>query len=734
MSDSKITHRPDEDEIDLLALFGTLWDSRWLIASITLAFTVIGVAYALLATPVYKATSLIQVEDEQASMPGMEDISSLLGSASTATTEIQLIKSRAVLGNVVDELGLDVVVEPNHFPVVGQAIARRFVGSDGELAEPLLGEQYAWGGEVLEVSRLEVPAMEYGDPLTLHATDSGWLLKNSKGEPVLEGIVGRAETSGDYALTVKELMARPGTTFELTKRRRFSAIAELQEDIGASEVGKDSGIISLSYQHNDYQLAERVLNEVGNHYVRQNVERNSAEAAKSLDFLRKKLPEVKHELETAEERLNEFQIRAETIDITAEGEAILEQVVELEKQISELEIKRAEIEQRFRPSHPRYKAWASQMEELKERRQELDSRIGGLPETQQELVRLRRNVEVGNEIYLEMLSNIQQLDIVRAGTVGSVRVVDKAAVNVQQPVSPKKLLIIAIGIMTGVLFSTALVLIQSLFNRGVESADDIEAIGIPVYAVLPVSQTQEAMSKEALKRGSENYPPKARLLATENPADLAIESLRSLRTSLKFAVTEAKKNVLMITGPSPRVGKSFLSANLAAVFAQTQQKILLIDADMRRGYTHNTLGVGNERGLTDFLSNQVQLETIVQPTNDEYLHFISRGSVAPNPSELLQSKRLSKLIEDLSEKYDWVIIDTPPIGAVTDSAIIGQQVGLTLLTAKFGVNSIKEIELAKKKLEFAGICINGCVLNAVKKRPMLAGYEYYLYDYKTTES
>lgn len=731
----KTPQRTDEDEIDLLALLGTLWDGRWRIAALTLAFTMIGIIYALLATPVYRATSLVQVEEKSGSLPGMEDLSSLLGSSSTATTEIQLIKSRTVLGQVVDDLHLDIVVEPNYFPVIGKAVARRFVGSEGELAEPLFGERFAWGGEDLSISRMAVPDVELGKPLVLEATEEGWRLYNSQAEPVLEGVVGQPSEAGDYALMVQALTARPGTTFEVTKRRRYSAIAELQEDISASEQGKDSGIIALSYENEDYRLAEQVLDEVGNNYVRQNVERNSAEAAKSLEFLRNKLPEVKRELEAAEEQLNEYQIRAETIDISAEGEAILDQVVELEKQISQLEIQRAEIEQRFRPTHPRYKAWLSQMQELKQRREELDKRIGGLPETQQELIRLRRDVEVGNETYLQMLSNIQQLDIARAGTVGNVRVVDAAAVNVEEPVRPKKALVVAVAFLLGAFIGVGVVLIRAALNRGVENPEQIEALGLPVYAGIPLSETQPELGRGG-KHGRRSSAHQTNLLAVENPADLAVEALRSLRTSLHFGMMDAKNNILMISGPSPGVGKTFVSTNLAAIMALADQRVLLIDADMRKGFCHEIFNTSNDRGLSDVLSGQCSAEEAIHCSDMAgFLSFMPRGTVPPNPSELLMGQRFDELVQKLSPQYDLIIIDTPPILAVTDAAIVGRHAGTTMLVVRFAKNPIQEVDLTRKRFEQNGVQVKGVIFNAVEKKAnAYGGYGYYNYEYKSSKS
>ena len=736
MTESSVKNRPVDDELDLLGLAGTLWDGRVAILVVTFVFAASGIVYALIQTPVYQANSLIQVEAKEGGLPGMEDLSGLLGPASSATTEIELIKSRHVLGKVVDSLNLDIRVSPNHFPIIGEAVARRFDGAPGTLAPPLWGDHYAWGGERLVISRMEVPEGVEGLRLTFEARNGGWDLLDEGDNPVLSGIVGAPATEGGYALMVSELVARSGTRFEVTKLRRYRAIMTLQSAISASEKGRDSGIISLRYEHIDPEMARTILDAVGNHYVRQNVERNSAEAAQSLAFLRTKLPEVKAELEIAEKKLNEYQVTAETIDITAEGTALLEQVVELEARISELEIQRAEIEQRFRPTHPRYKAWARQMAELKERRVELDRRVGGLPETQQRLVRLRRDVEVGNEIYLQMLANIQQLDIARAGTIGNVRVVDEAAVNVAEPVKPKRTLIVFMATMLGGFAGGGLVLLRAALNRGIENADDIENLGLPVYAGIPLSAAQEELARKTRKGNHRQPDRKSRLLAIENPADLAVESLRSLRTSLHFGMMEAKNNILMISGPSPGVGKTFVAVNLAAVVAQADQRVLLIDADMRKGFFHEVLAASGDGGLSDLLAGKSDLERAIQASGIPRMSFIPRGTVPPNPSELLMSRRFTDFLNEVAPRFDLVIMDTPPILAVTDPVIVGRHAGTTLLVTRFGLNSINEVELSKRRFEQNGIEVKGVIFNAMVKKAAAygyGGYGYYSYEYKAEE-
>jgi tyrosine-protein kinase Etk/Wzc len=298
-----------------------------------------------------------------------------------------------------------------------------------------------------------------------------------------------------------------------------------------------------------------------------------------------------------------------------------------------------------------------QKQQLEARRDDLLKRVGGLPETQQELLRLSRDVKVSTEIYTAMLNKSQELDVVRAGTVGNVRIIDSAVVDTSQPVKPKKALIVVLATLLGGMLGVAIALLRHALNRGIENPELIEQLGLPVYAAVPFSKEQQTLERAT---GKKTHVQGAQLLAASNPADLSIEALRSLRTSLHFAMMEAKNNILMISGPSPAVGKSFISANLAAIVAQTGQRVVLIDADMRKGYVHKLLNILPEPGLSDLLVNTHTLPDVIHKTDVDNLHFVARGQIPPNPSELLMHANFTKLLETLSSKYDLVIVDTPP--------------------------------------------------------------------------
>ncbi len=732
-SKNKNTAQPTQ-EIDLMALLGALLDRKYFIAGLTALFMVIGVVYAVLSTPVYQATAMIQVEDGSASVPGFDDMAGMFESTSAAVTEIELLKSRSVIGEAVDSLKLDIVAEPKLFPFIGNRAYRKFTPmSDGDLAEPSFGaSSYAWGGESINIFRFDVPRRAINRGFTLLAqADKRVALLNGDGEQILAGKVGEELTNGKFYLTVRELNARPGTEFIITRKDRLNKIIDLQAAIGASEKGKDSGIINLSLQSTKPSYAEKVLDKVAAIYVRRNVERNSAEAQKSLEFLEVQLPEIKKQLEYAEQRFNDYQIKRQSINITLETQGVLEQVVKLETKLQELNLKRLELGRKFKKNHPAYQGIVEQIQAVESQKNELIGEVGNLPETQQELLRLKRDVEVSNQIYTLLLSKTQELDIVRAGTVGNVRVIDYAEVNTSKPVKPKKALIVVMATMLGGMLAVAIVLIQKAMHKGVEDPAEIEGLGIPVYASVPHSDYQDKLTGFT---GRKNKTGKAKsLLALDNPADLSIEALRSLRTSLHFAMMEAKNNIIAISGPSPGVGKSFISVNLAAVLAQSGKKVLIIDADMRKGYLQTQFGLKWDDGLSDYLSGRLNLAQVTKPTKVEGLSVITRGQIPPNPSELLMHSNFNKLVEEVSAAYDIVIIDTPPILAVTDPAIVSAHTGTTLLVARFGQNHLREIDLTRNRFEQNGIDVKGLVFNGVVKKASNAYgyYGYYNYEYKS---
>lgn len=716
-----------DDEIDLGRLFGLLLDHKWWIIGITAAFAVAGVAYALLATPVYRADALVQVEKKAGMSNPLEDVKSILGEQPSSDTEVGILRSRMVLGRAIDQQQLTLQVTPERLPVVGDFLVRHGVERPG------FAEASVWAGERINVSLFQVSSDFIDKPFELTVLGDERYRLSLEGRSLGEGQTGVDEAFLDGAvnLRIAELHAGEGATFTLQKSSRLAVINDLRARFSVSQQGQDSGLLNLSLSDTDPQRAANVLDAISEVYLTQNIQRQAAEAEKSLAFLEQQAPQVRDQLREAEDHLNQYRTERDSVDLSLETQSILERIVDLEKQLNELSFTEAEISRRFTTSHPTYQALLEKKRQLQNERDQLEERVKTLPETQQQVLRMSRDVQVNQEVYVQLLNKIQEMKIARASTVGNVRILDDAAVQ-PAPVEPKKPLIVVLATLLGGMLAVGLVLVRGLLRRGVESPEQIEDAGLPVYATVPLSDEQSKLVKRVKRRNDkQGQDISTGILAERAPADTAIEAIRGLRTSLHFAMLEAGNNLLAITGPSPGIGKSFVSINLAAVCAQAGQKVLVVDADMRKGHVHHAFGGRSEGGLSELLSGKAVLADVIRRGGIEGLDYMSRGSAPPNPSELLMQESFSQFLADIREKYDLVVIDTPPILAVTDAAVIGKQCGTTLMVTRFQMNPVKELEIARRRLETTGVPVKGAILNAMERKAATSyGYGYYNYSYR----
>ncbi|MEQ6888258.1 polysaccharide biosynthesis tyrosine autokinase [Halomonas sp. CS7] len=721
------TTAPADDEIDLGRLFGLLLDHKWLIIGITALFSVIGVAYALQATPIYRADALVQVEDNAGMSNPLEDVRAMLGEQPSTDAQLGILRSRMVLGRAVDQERLDVVLAPNRFPIIGDFLVRRGVERPG------FSESSVWAGEAINIGDFQVDAPLVGEVFTLTTGAGGQYRLSLEGETLGKGEIGQDSSflNGQVTLRVAEIMAAPGAEFTLVKRSRLAAINDLRSRFSVSQQGSDSGLLDLALTDPDARRAVRTLDAISEIYLTQNIQRQSAEAEQSLDFLEAQEPEIREQLRGAEEALNAYRTERDSVDLSLETQSILERLVNLEAKLNELEFTEAEISRRFSPEHPTYSALLDKKQQLVKERERLNQRIESLPETQQQVLRRTRDVELNQEIYLQLRNKIQEMKIAKASTVGNVRILDEAVVQ-PEPVAPKKPLIVVLATLLGCMVSVGLVLVHGLMRRGVESPEQIEEIGLPVYASVPLSDEQQKLIKRVKhRRERQGHDVVSGILAARAPADTSIEALRGLRTSLHFAMLEAGDNRLMITGPSPGIGKSFVSANLATICAQGGQRVLVVDADMRKGHLHHAFQGRSESGLSELLSGKADWEGVVRASGIENLSYVARGTAPPNPAELLMNADFTAFLERASREFDLVIVDTPPVLAVTDAALVGKQCGTSLMVARFQLNPAKELQVATRRLETAGVTLKGAILNAMERKAATRyGYGYYNYAYR----
>lgn len=718
----------DDDSINLLDLLDVVIDQKWVIGAVTAAALVAGGGYALTATPIYEANTLIQVEDVKGNPLGgmMGEAGSLFDIKSQATAEIEILRSRLVVGQAVSNLQLDLAVAPKCAPVLGQWLARKatepsnpgFLGMSG----------YVTGNESLQVARFDVPKALEGQTFSVVLTATGYSLRSADGQALGEAAFGAplAFTLMGHAgeLLVASAVGRPGAEFLVGKKSHLQVTEGLQQQLKIAEQGKQSGVLRASLQGADPELASRILNEIGQLYVRQNVERKAAEAEKSIAFLNTQLPDLKKQLEASEGKFNQFRSTQGTFDLNEEAQTFLKQTVDLQVKVLELQNKRKELATRFTAQHPSMQALDSQITALQQQIGGLEGRAKKFPAVEQDLLRLTRDVKVSNELYTNLLNSFQQLRLVKEGKVGNVRIVD-TAVAPERPVKPQRGLVLALSGVLGLLGGLGLAFVRNSLRAGIKSAEQIEQeLGLNVFATVPKSAMQPALDLDAKAK-----KPGTHLLATVKPDDAAIESLRSLTTSLKFAMLDAANRIVLVSGPTPGIGKSFTSANFAAVLAAAGQRVLLVDADLRKGCIHQFFGLERGAGFSELVAGSHSLAQVMHPQVAPNLDFISTGALPPNPAELLMSPSTAALLKSLEAEYDIVLIDTSPVLAVADTAVIAPQAGTVFLVARAEQSTLGELQESIKRLAQAGVQVKGGIFNGLDLSKRRYGYGY-SYGYK----
>ena len=688
------------------------------ILGITLIFALFGTLYALFASPVYLADAMVQIENKQQNsiLKTLNQLTPALSPDSSA--EIQILKSRMILGETVEALRLRDEITQVRLPLIGKAWAKLTGQPDGTLI----------------LDNLTLPETA-GEPimLTLTAEDNGRFLLEGEGISA-RGTVGRPLQHGGVSLTVRELSAPPGTQFRVRQRGPLEVINALSRQFSVTEQGKESGILMLSLTCHDPVQIKNTLNHIMHNYLQQNIARQAAQDSQSLVFLQRQLPLVRQELEQAEERLNTYRKQRDSVDLTLEAKSVLEQIVNVDNQLNELTFREAEVSQHFKKDHPTYRALREKRQTLESERERLNKRVETMPSTQQQVLRLSRDVDTNRAVYLQLLTRQQELNISRSSTIGNARIIDSAATN-PGPIKPRKALIVAFMTLFGFFISAAGVLAKAALRRGINAPEQLEKEGINVYATLPHSvwlHSKTRVGNRYFFHCSRRHKIKGvPFLPVDRPLDNFVEAVRGLRTSLHFAMMDAVNNILMFSGPTQDCGKTLVSTSLAALVTQVDKRVLFIDADMRKGYVHNIFGLRNDAGLSDVLSGKVTFQAAIQTYTSGQFDVVTCGQYPPNPSELLTHDRFREFMTWASEQYDIVIVDAPPVLAVTDAALVGRIAGSTLLVARFNVTSVREMEVSQHRLQQMGVNIKGAILNDVVKSAAsyyASGYNAYGYS------
>ncbi|WP_244816807.1 polysaccharide biosynthesis tyrosine autokinase [Caballeronia sp. Lep1P3] len=722
------------------------------------AAAALATAYAFLAEPIYSSDVVIRVDPPDPNALGIAPQSQMqtqepqLSAMQLAPAEISVMKSRSVLEPVVNQFHFDIRVKPHTMPVIGW-IADMFA-KRGHLAPAWFGmNSYAWGGEDLHISRLDVPPSLEDAKLDFTLLDNNqYELQDPDGNVVVRGKIGQPASAHGVTMLVDGVVGRPGVHFAVTRYNTLDAIDLLLKSIKVAESTKDTGIVEISYNGDDPDETAAVANALGQAYLAAAVASRQANDTKTLEFIRSELPRLESDLKQAEGRLSAFRSKSQSVQPINEAQAYLQGSITSMQQLAMLQLQRTQALQRFTPDSPQVRNLDQQISQYEQTNKQIQSRFDSMPASERQSAELTRDARVAETVYLGMMNKAEELSVRRASTTGGAHIVDDA-LRPHRPVKPNKPLVIVAGTALGFFVGTFFIFLRRHAMIGVTDPMFVERrLSVPVLGEVLFSRQQQMLDHEIAvspvdhalgysgAASATNAPPKAlphykqavhdgitmpnigeldhdaRLLATRYPHDPAVEALRAVRTELYRDLVNAPNNIVMLTGPIPSAGKSFVAANLAVLLAEIGLRVLLIDGDLRRGHIAAFFKQSNPGGLSEVLKGEMGVADAIRHVGVPGLSFLSCGSYPDNPSELLMMPGFRDMLARMSEQFDLVMIDTPPFLAVTDAAIVASDAGSTVLVLRSGIQSEEEIEETVKKVHRAGGRLVGSVFNAIPKR------------------
>jgi len=742
---SNAASKEDNDEIDLMALLFAILRGWKVIVFFAVLGLVIGILYSRYVNPTFKSDALIQIEENSKGVAALgADISELIGSeVSKAQAEAELIRSRMILEPVVNLLHLRIrLSDPN----IGALDRIKSNSTDTQINKPEGVSLKTEDGEA-KISQFNVSQEYLNQSFTLTRSVTGFVLTN--GFDDFKGQIGKAHlfkgTDGQIQIKVDDLPA-DGYSVNITKQSLQTTTDQINSALSVVERGKQTGIIQLSMTGANQQQTSLILKQIVLSYIDQNQSRGSEETTKTISFMETQIPTLKKKLEDSEAVFNDFRKKYGTIDVGKEAELLLTENSQIDAQLNELKLKKADLTTYYTEEHPLVVQINEQLAVLNARKNEIDDTIAGLPEIQREFLQLSADTTINREIYLTLLKNYEQLKIVKAGQIGFARIID-LPISTYKAIAPKKLQIMILAMLLGAMLGTMLVLLKNMLRNVVKDPERIEGkTGVPVVATIPRSPL--------LTRLRKNKKAPNRLLAYVDNNSLSYEAIKSLRTNLMFGMpvegrAGQRAKVILITGESPGVGKSFISANLTEVFAQLDKKVLIIDADMRLGELHRMFSMSQDNGLADYLSQDKthlsksnaqttevitsqessNLANFIHPTGIDNIDFMPRGQHPRNPASLLANGSFNHLMAELNLHYDYIVIDSPPVLAASDAMILAQHADKVLMVTRYDDSIEGQLVYAVNQMNKANIKVDGIILNDVQQGIMSKYSYHYSYAY-----
>lgn len=648
--------------------------------TVILLFTTIYLA----CTPrIYKASALLRVEQSNtdAAVNLASDVKGYPFDVESAVSQRRLesLQSRTILSKVVEDLNLTIQSSPRFFPLFGEVLARQTDGTDG-VSDAWWGfSRWAWGGEKLVIDVFDVPDRYLGKQFVLVALENGrFRLLGPKAEVLTEGAIEELLTAdigenGRVMVKLANLVARPGTEFELVRRTSLAAVEALQNAFSVREVSHDSRIVSVELTGHDPEQLVKSVNDIASMYVSSMTNLQSAISAQTNKTSENELALINENLDDANDALNTYQREHALVAVPIFVEKLLDQAAELEVNRILLSRKLSELSGDQGNDHTDITAIGAQITRIDSNLSEIGNRIDALPDDQRTFVSLMRKVRVNAALIAAVSGESHEQSSRGEPGFAHSRIIDFAVVP-DTPYWPKPGIALVVASLFGAVIGMVWVLVR--------------------YSL----------------RQHEDGP-------------IALENRTDLRKILDATLANSAGRVILVSCPIPGMGKSIVSANMATVLTGAQKRVLIIDADNCNACLPDSGLIANQPGLFDLLTEKASLGDVIVSLPDVGVDIIPRGELAANSIELLSSGNLPKILEQLTSFYNHIIIDLPPVLGATEIAGVAKYCDIAFLVVKEGCFSTEELEAGFRCFQQVDVTPNGFIVHNMTDG--LAYYPYY---------
>lgn len=501
--------------------------------------------------------------------------------------------------------------------------------------------------------------------------------------------------------------------------QRAAVIAALK---GAVDVGRvrDTRIVLLHATASEPDVARDVANAMAEAYIAYADDQRMAARRRSIEWLTSESAKARESLKQSEERLVDY-ISREQIDFSADDEARL--VADpardaVRAQIAQAEVELAQLRRRYRDLHPKVVDLKARLESLK--RSMASSQVASTT-SHRKLIQyriLRRDVDLDHELYQVLLKKLKEADLSAGVGETDIRVLE-AAKRPSVPIGPQAWRALGVAAVLGLCLGLGVAYGIEALDRTARSSDDVQRVlGLPTLGVVDRFQSPEG----------------GRRLLAETLGSAAGEMFRAIRTNVRFSHVDRPRRVVLVTSTGPEEGKSTVLANLGVSFAQSGRRTIVIDTDLRRPSLHRFFQLPDQRGLADLLAGDASEQETIRTSHIDNLDVLTSGTLPPNPAELIESNRLQELITSLRERYDYVLLDSPPAGGLIDSSLMCALADGVVFVVERGRFDLKTVRSALRQLDRAGARLYGVVLNKAPVDERASLYGYYAYGSDVREA